>query len=77
MGSLTSHTAIVARSLNIPSVVALHHSHQLILEDDCLIVDGNQGVIIINPDKYVLDEYRLRQSQLELEKQKLKRLKKY
>ena len=75
MGSLTSHTAIVARSLNIPSVVALHHAHQLILEDDCLIVDGNQGVIIVNPDKYVLDEYRLRQSQLELEKQKLKRLK--
>ncbi|MDR4517687.1 MAG: phosphoenolpyruvate--protein phosphotransferase [Nitrosomonas sp.] len=74
MGSLTSHTAIVARSLNIPSVVALHHAHQLILEDDCLIVDGNQGVIIVNPDKYVLDEYRLRQSQLELEKQKLKRL---
>ncbi|SER25937.1 phosphotransferase system, enzyme I, PtsI [Nitrosomonas sp. Nm51] len=75
MGSLTSHTAIVARSLNIPSVVALHHAHQLILEGDSLIVDGNLGVIIVNPDKYVLDEYRLRQSQLELEKQKLKRLK--
>ncbi|MCB1949728.1 phosphoenolpyruvate--protein phosphotransferase [Nitrosomonas sp.] len=75
MGSLTSHTAIVARSLNIPSVVALHNAHQLILEGDSLIVDGNLGVIIVNPDKYVLDEYRLRQSQLELEKQKLKRLK--
>lgn len=75
MGSLTSHTAIVARSLNIPSVVALHHAHQLILEGDCLIVDGSQGIIIVNPDKYVLDEYRLRQSQFELEKQKLKRLK--
>ena len=75
MGSLTSHTTIVARSLNIPSVVALHHAHQLILEGDCLIVDGDQGVIIVNPDKYVLDEYRLRQSQLELENQKLKRLK--
>jgi len=75
VGSLTSHTAIVARSLNIPSVVALHHAHQLILEGDSLIVDGSQGIIIVNPDKYVLDEYRLRQSQLELEKQKLKRLK--
>ncbi len=75
IGSLTSHTAIVARSLNIPSVVALHYAHQLILEGDTLIVDGNQGVIIVNPDKYVLDEYRLRQSQLELEKQKLQRLK--
>ncbi|MCE7914979.1 MAG: phosphoenolpyruvate--protein phosphotransferase [Nitrosomonas sp. PRO4] len=75
LGSQTSHTAIIARSLNIPSIVALHHAHQLIVEDDCLIVDGNQGIIIVNPDKYVLDEYRLRQGQLELEKRKLKRLK--
>lgn len=75
LGSLTSHTAIVARSLNIPSIVALHHAHQLILENDCLIVDGYQGIIIVNPDKYVLDEYRLRRSQLELEKRKLQRIK--
>jgi phosphotransferase system enzyme I (PtsI) len=75
LGSQTSHTAIVARSLNIPSIVALHHAHQLILENDCLIVDGTHGIIIVNPDKYVLDEYRLRQSQLELEKKKLQRLK--
>ncbi|MBX3615760.1 phosphoenolpyruvate--protein phosphotransferase [Nitrosomonas sp.] len=75
LGSQTSHTAIVARSLNIPSIVALHHAHQLIVENDCLIVDGTQGNVIVNPDKYVLDEYRLRQSQLELEKKKLQRLK--
>ncbi len=75
MGSMTSHTAIVARSLNIPSVVALHHARQLILEDDCLIVDGGRGIIIVNPDKCVLDEYRLWQRQLELEKRKLRRIK--
>ncbi|UJP05573.1 MAG: phosphoenolpyruvate--protein phosphotransferase [Nitrosomonas sp.] len=75
LGSQTSHTAIVARSLNIPSIVALHHAHQLILEDDCLIVDGTQGIIIVNPDKYVLDEYRLRRGQLELERKKLQRIK--
>lgn len=74
LGSSTSHTAIVARSLNIPSIVALHHARQLILENDCLIVDGSQNVVIVNPDKYVLSEYRLRQSQLELEKRKLRRL---
>ncbi len=73
-GSLTSHTAIVARSLNIPSVVALHHARQLILEDDCLIVDGHRGIIIVNPDKCVLDEYRLWQRQLEIERRKLKRI---
>jgi phosphotransferase system enzyme I (PtsI) len=75
LGSQTSHTAIVARSLNIPSIVALHHAHQLIVEDDSLIVDGNQGIIIVNPDKYVLDEYRLRQGQFELERKKLQRIK--
>ncbi len=75
LGSLTSHTAIVARSLNIPSIVALHHAREMILENDCLIVDGSQNVVIVNPDKHVLAEYRLKQSQLELEKRKLKRIK--
>lgn len=75
LGSPTSHTAIVARSLNIPSVVALHHAHQIVLENDYLIVDGSQNIVIVNPDKNVLSEYRLRKSQLELEKRKLKRLK--
>ncbi len=75
VGGTTSHTAIVARSLNIPSVMALHHARQIIREQELLIVDGAQGVIIVNPDKHVLAEYRLRQNQYELEKQKLKRLK--
>ena len=75
LGGLTSHTAIVARSLNIPSIVALHHARRLIRDNDVLIVDGTQGVVIVGPDEHVLSEYRLRQSQLELEKQKLKRIK--
>lgn len=74
MGGPTSHTAIVARSLNIPSIVAMQHAQQLIHENDNLIVDGNQGIVIINPDKYILAEYRLKQNQLELEKRKLWRL---
>ncbi len=75
VGGTTSHTAILARSLNIPSIVALHHARSLIRERELIIVDGSQGVVIINPDKTVLAEYKLRQSQWELEKQKLKRLK--
>jgi phosphotransferase system enzyme I (PtsI) len=75
LGGLTSHTAIVARSLNIPSVLALHHARRLIRDNDLLIVDGVQGVVIVDPDEHVLSEYRLRQNQLELEKQKLKRIK--
>jgi phosphotransferase system enzyme I (PtsI) len=75
LGGATSHTAIIARSLNIPSIVALHHARALIRENELLIVDGSNGVVIVNPDKYVLAEYRLRQEQWLLERQKLKRLK--
>lgn len=75
VGGATSHTAIVARGLNTPCVVGLHHARELIKDHDMLIVDGEQGVVLVNPDKQLLAEYRLRHSQLELERQKLKRLK--
>src|SRR6476620_9151830 len=74
LGGTTSHTAIVARSLNIPSIVALHHARQLIRENELLIVDGTQGVVIVDPDTQALSEYELRQHQFDLERQKLKRL---
>ncbi len=74
LGGTTSHTAIVARSLNIPSIVALHHARQLVRENELLIVDGTQGVIIVDPDVQALAEYKLRRHQWELERQKLKRL---
>ena len=76
LGGATSHTAIVARSLAIPAVVGLHHARHLIREDDMLVVDGTRGVLIVDPDARVLEEYRLRKSALELERAKLKRLKK-
>jgi phosphotransferase system enzyme I (PtsI) len=74
VGGVTSHTAIVARSLNIPALVGLHHARQMIRENDVLIVDGLQGVLVVDPDPVVLGEYRLRQTQHGLERQKLKRL---
>jgi phosphotransferase system enzyme I (PtsI) len=75
VGGVTSHTAIVARSLNIPALAGLHHARQMIRENDVVIVDGIQGVLVVDPDPVVLGEYRLRQSQHGLERQKLKRLK--
>ncbi|HKO86959.1 MAG TPA: phosphoenolpyruvate--protein phosphotransferase [Burkholderiales bacterium] len=75
LGGVTSHTAIVARSLNLPAIVGLHHARHMIREGELLIVDGAEGVLIINPDPLVLNEYRLRQSEYEIERQKLKRLK--
>jgi phosphotransferase system enzyme I (PtsI) len=74
LGGVTSHTAIVARSLNVPAVVAAHNARQLIRDGEMLIVDGNHHVVIVNPDRAVLAEYRTRQSELDLARQKLKRL---
>ncbi len=74
LGGATSHTAIVARSLNIPCIVALHHARQLVSENEIIIVDGTQGVVIVDPDPQVLAEYQLRQRAFGLERQKLKRL---
>jgi phosphotransferase system enzyme I (PtsI) len=75
VGGVTSHTAIVARSLGIPAIVGLHHARHMISEGETLIVDGQNGVLIVNPDPLVLAEYRLRESQLGLERQRLRRLK--
>ena len=74
LGGVTSHTAIVARSLAVPAVVATHNARQMIRDGEMLIVDGSSHVVIVNPDRAVLAEYRLKQSEFELERQKLKRL---
>ena len=75
VGGSTSHTAIVARSLAIPAVVGLENARALIRDGEQLIVDGRRGVIIVNPDHRVLEEYQFRKNQIELERSKLKRLK--
>ena len=75
LGGSTSHTAILARSMAIPAIVALHTSRELIREDELIIVDGMQGVVIVEPDDTVLAEYRLKQNQWKLERQKLSRIK--
>lgn len=74
VGSLTSHTAIVGRNLDMPSLVGVEYARQLIREDDLIIVDGVQGALIINPDKRILAEYRRRQKQWLVDKQKLSKI---
>ena len=66
VGGATSHTAILARSLNIPSIVALQRARGLIRDGELLIVDGSQGVLIVNPDKDTLSEYKLKQEQWQI-----------
>ncbi|MBV9359811.1 MAG: phosphoenolpyruvate--protein phosphotransferase [Betaproteobacteria bacterium] len=76
VGGVTSHTAIVARSLGIPAIVGLHHAFQTISEGELVIVDGERGLLVVNPDPVVLAEYRERQAELKAERQRLKKLKK-
>ncbi len=56
-GSRTSHTAIMARGLEIPAVVGIEHITNDIQQDDWVILDGNRGVIYINPDSFIRTKY--------------------
>jgi len=75
LGGRTSHSAIVARSLGIPAAVGVQHASSLIRQDDLIIVDGDHGIVIVDPAPIVLEEYLYRQSEIALEKRKLQRLK--
>ena len=74
IGGKTSHTAIVARSMAIPAVVGTREASRLIRQDDWVIIDGDAGTVIVNPSPIVLEEYRFRQRQSELENARLARL---
>ncbi len=74
IGGKTSHTAIVARSMDIPAVVGTREASRLIRQDDWIIIDGDAGTVIVNPSPIMLEEYRFRQRQSELERARLARL---
>ena len=74
VGGRTSHTAIVARSMDIPAVVGARSASQLIKQDDWVIIDGDAGVLIVDPSPIILAEYGFKQRQGELERQRLNRL---
>jgi phosphotransferase system enzyme I (PtsI) len=74
LGGATSHTAIVARSLGIPAVVGLQNAHELVRSGDMLIIDGDAGVVIVEPDERVLEAYRGRRTELLALRERLKGL---
>ena len=74
VGGRNSHTAIVARSMDIPAVVGAREASRIVSQDDWIIIDGDAGVVIVNPSPIVLEEYRFRQRQVELERARLDRL---
>ena len=75
-GGPTSHTAILGRSLDIPSVIGLHNARKLITENEIVIVDGINGVLIIDPDEVVLNEYRRLAREYRSHKRELNKIKK-
>lgn len=76
VGGQNSHTAIVARSLDIPAAVGMSQASRLIEQDDWVIVDGDAGVVICNPSALVLEQYRARQTALMKARKRLLKLKK-
>jgi phosphotransferase system enzyme I (PtsI) len=74
VGGRTSHTAIVARSMDIPAVVGAREASRLIRPDDWVVIDGDAGIVIVDPSPIVLEEYRFRQRQSQLERARLHRL---
>ncbi|MCP1172201.1 phosphoenolpyruvate--protein phosphotransferase [Ralstonia chuxiongensis] len=74
LGGRTSHTAIVARSLDIPAAVGVHNASTLIRQDDIVVIDGDNGIVIVDPSASILEEYRHRRSEGELQKKRLERL---
>jgi phosphotransferase system enzyme I (PtsI) len=73
IGGKTSHTAIIARSLELPAVVGAGSSLQKIKDGDLVILDGEKGIIIINPDEITLNEYKTKRKEFfELKTQLLK-----
>jgi phosphotransferase system enzyme I (PtsI) len=75
VGGKTSHTAIVARSMDIPAVVGARSASQLVRQDDWVIIDGDAGVMIVDPSPIILAEYGFKQRQGALERGRLARLK--
>src|SRR5436189_3989509 len=74
VGGKTSHTAIVARSLDIPAVVGAREASRLIRQDDWVVIDGDAGIVIVNPSALVLEEYRHKQRRRDLSRERLAKL---
>jgi phosphoenolpyruvate-protein phosphotransferase (PTS system enzyme I) len=74
IGGKTSHSAIMARTLEIPAVVGMNDITTRVKNGDTVIVDGCEGIVVINPDKKTLEQYIQKKSEFEKERELLKKL---
>lgn len=75
LGSKASHTAIFAQSVGLPAVVGLVDFSSQIKNGDFLLIDGENGLVILNPTKAIIEKYKRRQSELQKEERFFQRLK--
>src|SRR5699024_1159864 len=75
IGGRTSHSAIMARSLEIPAIVGTHNITSLVENDDMVIVDGLEGTVIVNPSEEELAEYKDKQAEFAKQKEMCAKLK--
>jgi phosphoenolpyruvate-protein phosphotransferase (PTS system enzyme I) len=73
-GGKTSHSAIMARTLEIPAVVGTGQSTDAIKNGDLVIIDGLEGQVIINPDDHIVHQYKMKQAQENIKKDELQEL---
>ncbi|WP_288478862.1 phosphoenolpyruvate--protein phosphotransferase [uncultured Clostridium sp.] len=74
IGGRTSHSAIMARTLEIPAVVGLKDITEVAKTGDMVIVDGIEGIAIVNPDEATIKEYTAKKEKFEAEQEELKKL---
>ncbi|EPY6471434.1 phosphoenolpyruvate--protein phosphotransferase [Clostridium sporogenes] len=74
IGGRTSHSAIMARTLEIPAIVGMKDITESVNNDDIVIVDGIEGIVIINPDKETIEKYEESKEFFLKEKEELKKL---
>ena len=74
IGGKTSHSAIMARSMEIPAVVGLQDIVEKIKAGDFIIVDGNEGKVFVNPAEDLIHSYKEKQLSYEVQRQELKKL---
>ncbi|MCD6169512.1 MAG: phosphoenolpyruvate--protein phosphotransferase [Candidatus Latescibacteria bacterium] len=74
IGGRTSHVAIIARAMEIPAVVGLETASSQISADDMLVVDGNRGIVYVNPNEATLEQYQQERKRLLQQEEVLKEL---
>lgn len=74
IGGRTSHSAILARSMEIPAVVATNSVMQEVNDDDFVIIDGDAGDVIVNPDEETIKKYQQKKADYDAYKAELKKL---